>query len=465
LHIDSSVLEMAEAVDEPEKATAQTDTEEEEGETAPEKKLSKKEQAELLRKTVDTIGQIGKPGEQIHKVISVGMLSEGWDAKTVTHIMGLRAFSSQLLCEQVVGRGLRRTSYEVEKDGLFAPEYVNIFGVPFTFLPHESQDGPAPPPSTPKTRIEPVPDKRQFEIRWPNIIRIEHIYHPVLKLEVEKVKPLTLDTYKTVQLVEMAPVVEGKPDITKISMIDLEELGKKYRLQKVIFETAIEVFDLMKPKWHGNRDVLLAQLIRLVETFLTAGKIQILPPMFNQGDIKQRIMVVLNMNKVVQHIWEAIRFENTEAIEPVFDKDKPIRATGDMSTWWTGRPCALALKSHINLCTFDSTWEASEAFELDRNKSVDTWVKNDHLGFEILYIFKGVVQKYRPDFIIRLKNGTHLVLEVKGQDTQQDRTKREFLDEWVRAVNSHGGFGRWQWAVSMHPSDVASVLQKGIPFE
>lgn len=106
----------------------------------PERKLTRVEQAELLRREVDTVGKVGQPGAGIQNVISVGMLSEGWDAKTVTHIMGLRAFTSQLLCEQVVGRGLRRTSYDVNpKNGLFEPEYVNIFGVPFTFLPHEAR--------------------------------------------------------------------------------------------------------------------------------------------------------------------------------------------------------------------------------------------------------------------------------------------------------------------------------------
>jgi type III restriction enzyme len=145
---------------------------------------------------------------------------------------------------------------------------------------------------------------------------------------------------------------------------------------------------------------------------------------------------------VVQHIWEAIRFENTEAIEPVFDKDNPIRSTGNMATWWSGRPCEPTIKSHINFCTYDSTWEASEAFTFDHHNDVEAWVKNEHLGFEIIYVFKGVVLKYHPDFIMRLKNGTHLILEVKGQDTQQDQTKREFMDEWVKAVNSQGGFGR-----------------------
>src|SRR5271169_2764885 len=128
-----------------------------EGDYEPKRKLTKKQQAELLRQQVDTVGQAGKPGEQIQNVISVGMLSEGWDAKTVTHIMGLRAFTSQLLCEQVVGRGLRRTSYDVKpQTKFFDAEYVNIFGIPFTFLPHEGGDGPAPPPPTPKTRIEPL---------------------------------------------------------------------------------------------------------------------------------------------------------------------------------------------------------------------------------------------------------------------------------------------------------------------
>jgi type III restriction enzyme len=177
------------------------------------------------------------------------------------------------------------------------------------------------------------------------------------------------------------------------------------------------------------------------------------------NDLRQRILIMLNMNKVVQHIWEAIRFENAEATTPVFDNDNPIRLTADMGTWYTGKPCAPTKKSHINFCVFDSRWEASEAFELDRNQIVDAWVKNDHLGFEILYIFKGIVQKYRPDFIIRLSDGTHLVLETKGQDTQQDRTKREFLDEWIRTTNEHGGFGTWKWAVSTHPSDITNILQ------
>jgi type III restriction enzyme len=116
------------------------------------------------------------------------------------------------------------------------------------------------------------------------------------------------------------------------------------------------------------------------------------------------------------------------------------------------------LSTHVNLCVFDSKWKASDAFELDRNQNVEAWVKNDHLGFEIFYTYEGVIRKYRSDFIIRLRTGEFLVLETKGQDTEQDKTKRRFLDEWVTAVNGYGGFGRWRWAVTREPGEIARVL-------
>lgn len=463
LHIDSKVLEKAEAREEAPETELSAEPEDEDSKepAAGPRRESKKDQAERLRLMVDTVGQPGKPGERIQKVISVGMLSEGWDAKTVTHIMGLRAFSSQLLCEQVVGRGLRRTSYDVNsQSGLFEAEYVNIFGVPFTFLPHEGGDGPPPPPPPPKTRIEPDPEKVEYEISWPNVLRIGHEYRPLLSLDIERVKPLRLDTAATLTRAELAPILEGKPDITKLTEIDLAELGRRYRFQKVVFETARDVYDQMRPDWKGNREELLAQLVRLVETFLRSPKIEIEPRLFERDDVRRRIIMTLNMTKIVQHLWEAIRFENTETLAPEFDSERPIRATGGMRTWYTGRPCERTIKSHINFCVFDSTWEASEAFELDRNEAVEAWVKNDHIGFEILYVYRGVVKKFWPDYLIRLRGGRMLVLEVKGQDSQEQQTKREFLDEWIRAVNQHGGFGEWSSAVSRSPADLPAILEQ-----
>jgi type III restriction enzyme len=281
----------------------------------------------------------------------------------------------------------------------------------------------------------------------------------VLRLDLDRVKPLELDASDVRLLADMAPVVEGKPDVTKISSIDLEEFGRKMRFQKIIFETARDLYDQMSHAWRGDKYQLLGQLVGLVERFLESDKILIAPPLFNDDEIRRRVILTLSMNKIVQHIWGAIRQENTEEIVPVFDTERPIRSTGDMRTWYTSKPREYTAKSHINCCVFDSTWEASEAFELDRSPNVAAWAKNDHLGLEILYIYDGVVRKYRPDFIIRLTNGDYLVLETKGKDTRQDRTKREFLDEWVKAVNQHGGFGRWRCAVSFSPADVKEILK------
>jgi type III restriction enzyme len=464
LHIDSKVLNEAEAQEEPtdtgsETAEASNDDEDSD---APAKKLTKKERAEQIRQIVSTVGQVGKPGEKIHAVISVGMLSEGWDAKTVTHIMGLRAFSSQLLCEQVVGRGLRRTSYDVDKEtGLFSAEYVNIFGVPFTFMPHEGdEDALPPPPPQPTSKIQPLSERKDLEISWPNILRIDHEYRPELSLDLPKIKPLTLDAYETPTIADLAPVIDGKPDVTKLTSIDVEKLGREQRMQRVIFQSAAEIYDLMKPSWKAGREFLLAQIIRLTEQYLTGGRIVLSPPVFSQDDLRRRILYTLNMTKIVQHLWEAIRFENALAVVPQFDRERPIRYTGDMQPWFTRKPCEVTVKSHINLVVLDSRWEASEGFELDRNSNVQCWVKNDHLGFEILYTYKGVIQRFRPDFLVRLANSKMLVLEVKGQDSQQDRTKRDFLAEWVRAVNSHGGFGAWNSDVSFSPADLPGILKK-----
>lgn len=460
LHIDSRVLGMAEAEEQPVTLVPENAASEE-GESTEGPKLTKKQQAERLRLLVDTVGQPGKAGAKIQNVISVGMLTEGWDAKTVTHIMGLRAFSSQLLCEQVVGRGLRRTSYDVNSTtGLFEPEYVNIFGVPFTFMPHEGGEGVVPEPPKHKTCIQADPAKVDFEIAWPNVIRIDHVLRPALSLEVAKVNPLKLDAKDFALTAELAPVLAGKPDWTKLSEIELDELGRTLRLQKFIFKVAAEIFEQLKPNWSGAREVLLAQLVRIVEGFVESDRIQISPKDVGEEPGKRRVLLSLAMSKIVQHIWSAIRFENAEQIVPVFDREQPIRTTAYMAPWYTGRPCHPTKRSHINFCVYDSTWEATEAWELDKNKHVRAWVKNDHLGFEILYRYQGAVRKYRPDFLIRLSNGVMLVLEVKGIDDAEAKAKRDAATEWARAVSAQGQFGKWEADVVLRAGAVSEVLTR-----
>jgi len=466
LHIDSKVLEKAEALDEaPDLALNEAD----DGEDAsPTKKLTKAQQAELLRQTVATVGRPGYPGEQIQNVISVNMLSEGWDAKTVTHIMGLRAFESQLLCEQFVGRGLRRTSYEVNLEtGRFDAEYVNVFGVPFSFLPHEGGDGPPPPPPPPKTEVRPIPEREQeFGIEWPNILKIEPVLKHTIDLDLSRVLPLEIQAWTVTTLAELAPVVGGKPDVTQIAEIAIADLAKRMRFQKIAFEAARDIYDQMVSDWKGSRHSLLAQLVRVVERFLASDRLRIDPPLFNQDELRRRVLLTLTMQKIVQHVWEAIREQNVLQQEgkiqltPVFDDERPVRRTGDMPPWYTGKPCEQTKRSHINVCVYDSTWEASDAFHLDQSEHVKAWAKNDHLGFEVWYVYRGVRKRFRPDFLIRLANGTMLILETKGQDSDENRTKRRFLDEWVRAVNGHGGFGYWGAAVALDPGAIHGVLEE-----
>ncbi len=145
------------------------------------------------------------------------------------------------------------------------------------------------------------------------------------------------------------------------------------------------------------------------------------------------------------------------------DENGPIRSTGDMRPWFTSRPCEPTKRSHISHCVHDSTWEAVEAYWLDHHRTADlvaAWAKNDHLGFEVRYIFAGGISKYRPDFLVRLRNGQVLVLEVKGQDAPRDQAKRAALAEWVDAVNADGRFGVWRHDVTYAPADVLSVLAR-----
>ena len=208
LHIDSKVLEKAESQVEAAELDGQDGADEQDEESqAPVRKLTKDQQAELLRRMVDTVGKAGEPGGQIQNVISVGMLSEGWDAKTVTHIMGLRAFSSQLLCEQVVGRGLRRTSYDVDPEtGHRSSRSTSTSSACRSpSCPTKAARGRPHRPRRHKTQIEPVAEKRQYEITWPNVIRIDHAYTPVLILDMARVPPLAINAGETATLAELAP--------------------------------------------------------------------------------------------------------------------------------------------------------------------------------------------------------------------------------------------------------------------
>ena len=421
------------------------------------KKLNEKE-SEFLRLIADTVGKENQPGEQKCNIISVGMLSEGWDAKTVTHIMGLRAFTSQLLCEQVVGRGLRRTSYELDENNeLFPPEYVNIFGVPFEFLPFEKKND-NPPLEKIKYKVEAVDSKREFEISWPNIVRLEYLMNQKLSLDFENIPELVLDAAGARISAELAPVIDGKTDLTKCSDIELEKLYSRRRFQEIFFNAALKVFNEMKSQWQ-EKDTklnLIGQVVNLTEKYFE--QIKIFPEDFSKTKTKRKIVLAFNMEKIIKHIWGYIKSENVEKILPVLDQERKERSTGDMPEWFTSKPNNTTKKSHINRCVYDSTWESSTAYQLEQNSGVKAWAKNDHLGFYINYIFKGVTRRYIPDFLVRLNDDSMLILETKGIETDQDKIKFQALKDWCEAVNTVKIFGKWRYEILKNPAEIFQVL-------
>lgn len=461
LRVDSKVLEKAELG---EAATSNKAYEERLHEIVQASNLpaTRKEQLltlkkeELLRDIVDNVGKRGAAGQDLQAVISVAMLSEGWDAKNVTHIMGLRAFTSQLLCEQVVGRGLRRVSYDTDENGLFKPEYVNVFGVPLTIF-ETGEEGEAPPPPTPSQQIEALPERVRFELTWPNIIRIENKISRELDIDISGLEVLELDPATTVVSAELAPAIGGAADWSQVMSIDLEELPEEFRMQRIVFRAVRKLFSEVEHGFVGTPDYLAMQLVKIVERFVQSDKLSI-PSVFHSEPLRRRILIALNIDRIVQHLFNHIRERSSERLEPIFDAEHPIGSTGDMRTWYTTKPNFPSVKSHISHVVGDSSWEGYTANVCERRDEVVSYVKNDHLGFQVFYLWNGSRRRYVPDFLIRLVSGQILVLEIKGKDSDQNTEKREALDEWVQAVNQQGQFGVWRWGVAFNPNEVDDII-------
>ena len=421
---------------------------------------------ELLRAIVDNVGKRGTGGQDLQNVISVAMLSEGWDAKNVTHILGLRAFTSQLLCEQVVGRGLRRVAYETETvrcpDGvereLFRPEYVNVFGVPLTVFQDSEEGGAPPPPPRPSTAVQSLAERSDFEIVWPNVLRIDAVVRPELTIDWAQVPALKIDPARIQLSAELAPALGDAADLSRAVSIDLEKLPADFRLQRLLFVAARKAFEQLRPGYEGSREWLVQQLIRLVERFFASDRLEI-PSRFHQDPLRRRILIALSIDEIVQHVIGQIEQRNVERLEPVFDPQWPIGSTRQMRTWYTTRPCLETAKSQISHAVADSTWEQYTVGRLEACAGVAAFARNDHLGFQVHYLWHGSRRRYVPDFLIRFANGKQMVLEIKGEDSEQDRCKRRALDAWVQAVNSRGGFGVWcRDVVCGKPARIDDVL-------
>lgn len=421
------------------------------------------EAAERLRKVVDTVGKTewegegDPPGKNIRCVVSVGMLNEGWDAQNVTQILGLRAFTSQLLCEQVVGRGLRRLNY----DDFSEPEYVDVYGVPFTVIPVKKK--PISRPETPKvsTLVRALPERKHLEITFPRVEGYVFDVRQKIRLNLSEIGYLQIDPSQAPTEVMVKPAVGyriGRPDRLgpgPAVVHDRNPFHRAKRLQATVYEIAAEVTRRLKDKreeW-SVRHVLFPQVLEAVWQYLEERVIVADPdtPLEEIALLKYRQLIVERLVQAIEPDTEA----GEPPILPIIERFRPTGSTSEV-LFRTTRPCVGTTKSHISHVVLDAPrWEHSVAYQLERIPEVISYARNDHLDFTIPYEWQGARHEYRPDFLIRWRctdgREVKVILEVKGFETEQDRQKESAARRWVKAVNYHGEFGRWYFVLCRDP--------------
>ena len=420
--------------------------------------------ADHLRKIVSTIGKEGQPGEQIRCVVSVSMLNEGWDANNVTQIIGLRAFKSQLLCEQVVGRGLRRMSYDIDPETELLPaEYVDIYGIPFTLIPFKGRRSENRGPDKPTYRVRALPTLRVYEIQFPNVEGYTfELRHDAITANIDEMEELKLELGPEAIYAGGITLSEGRPVyIGEGQMHNRQAFYESNHFQTIKFDIVKQIIarlpiDRWKRKPVLSRGQLFPQIYRLVDAY-TRRKINTRynTDLRELGNVKYK-------NQVVNLFLDAIQ-PNTEAGEapllPIINPNKPLGSSKDVD-FSTTKDCHPTEKSHVNFVAVDSTWEASAAFRLQHSDKVKSYVRNDGLGFTIPYHFAGASRDYVPDFIVDLTNNIHLIVEVKGQQTMQDHAKYQAARRWVQAVNHSQKFGTWDFLVCRNPRTLAYELER-----
>jgi type III restriction enzyme len=417
---------------------------------------------DILREVMNTVGKVGKLGESVRCVISVSMLTEGWDANTVTHILGVRAFGTQLLCEQVVGRGLRRRSYAVNKDGMFDAEYAEVYGVPFSFIPSAGSEKTPKQGPTP-TRVRALEDRIECEIQFPRIIGYRY------QFDSEKLTAkFSKDSQMAISTADLPTKTEMQSIIGESSFHELYGL-KDERLNKVDFYLAA----LMMGKYfndEGNtKPWLFPQLLQVVrewrEKYLTC----------KDNAFPQMLLLVGFAHTAAEKIYQAIVTSN-EGARTLLPIPRPYDTIG--STRYVDFDTARdvyrtrADKSHISHVVLDSNWEAKLAEVLEDMDEVVHYVKNFQLGFTIPYTFNGEEKAYLPDYLIRVDDGhgkedlLNLVLEVSGEARKDKAAKVETARNlWIPAVNNYGGFGRWAFLEIVDPWEAKNTIRKFIKGE
>jgi type III restriction enzyme len=402
------------------------------------------------------------PGRDVRCIVSVGMLTEGWDCNTVTHVVGLRPFQSQLLCEQVVGRALRRTRYVLNDEGRFSEETAQVFGVPFQVVPFKASPAGAAPPAAKRWHVYALPARAGLEIRFPRVEGYTQAIRNRIAIDWEKVPELRLDPLKIPPEVEMArllPTNDGRPSLHGVGGIESVTLNPyryRRRLQELLFDLAQDLTrDLIEHRrCEIPAHVLFPQVLLAAQKYVDA-RVKPMKP-FEKRDA----FLSPYYGWIVERLTEAIRPDTAAGDAPELPRYESHRRAGSTADvdFWTGREVREVARSHVNFVVADTRkWEQSAAFLIDTNPAVVAFVKNAGLGFAIPYLHNGSPHEYVPDFIIRLRGGLQLILETKGFD-ELEEIKVAAARRWVDAVNAEESFGRWDYRVAKHPGEVADVL-------
>jgi type III restriction enzyme len=413
---------------------------------------------DLLREVMNTVGKAGKLGEHVKCVVSVSMLTEGWDANTVTHVLGVRAFGTQLLCEQVVGRALRRMSYAANEKGHFNPEYAEVYGVPFSFIPcsgatTDPRPGPMP------TRVRALDSRIACEITFPRLVGYRYdVAGERLTATFTDESRLTLSTADIPTKTENAPIVGES------SIHTLDDL-KRRRPNEVAFLLAKLTLEKYFRDDDGNdKPWLFPQLLGIAKRWLAECVT------LKDNTFPQLLLLIEFAHDAADRIYKAIvaSTDGTAALKPIlrpydtigstryvdFDTTRPVFATRDD-------------KCHISHVVADTdSWEQKMAEALEDMREVIRYVKNHNLGFSIPYTLSGEEKNYIPDFIACVNDGhgpddlLNLIVEVTGEKKKDKAAKVATARTlWVPAINNHGGFRRWEFIEVADPWDAKNLIR------
>jgi len=473
--VDSEQLESGEAMSADFKKVASQEIAEFKAEYRqrfPDRDVEKLTDEDLLREVMNTIGKPGKLGEHVRCVVSVSMLTEGWDANTVTHILGIRAFGTQLLCEQVVGRGLRHRSYVAEPQVLelpggrgtrefeaFPAEYAEVYGVPFSFIP--CSGGPTEPrPPKPITRVRALAERIACEITFPRIDGYRY------ELPAERLTAKFSDESEmALSTADVPTKVECDPIVGERAIHTLDDL-KARREQEVVFVIARRILEQYFRDDDGNPKVWVFPDLVAVTRDWMGGCLRL-----KDNTFPQLLLLIEKSYEAADRIYRAIVAADagSKRLLPIPKAYDTIGSTRyvDFDTTrptWRTRPD----KCHVSHVVADTeSWEQKMAQTLEDMDDCLSYVKNQNLGFLIPYTINGDGRNYVPDFIVRLDDGRgaedllSLVVEVSGErDADKEAKVATARDLWVPAVNNAGTWGRWAFIEISDPWNAQNVIRR-----